>query len=492
METAKLTDDLAANSRMIMNVIGHNHDVVLRELAIGSRGIKAAVIYISGLVESQKLNEYVIKPLLLMEISQEVAMTGKLKEEMMTHVVKLEDVGELNDLNGCIESILDGKSVLIADGVTGGIVLNTSGGTRRSINEPVSETLVRGPREGFIESIETNISLLRRSIKDPAFTMLKTTLGRRTKRSVAVAFMDGIVNDHIVETVMLRLGKIDIDDVPESGYIEQFIEDNHYSPFPQSMSTERPDKVVSALLEGRVAILLDGTPFVLVVPVTFPMLLQSPEDYYERWPIGSLVRLLRFVIAFFALFLPSIYIACTSYHPGLIPTRLAMSITASREGVPFPTLVEALIMEVTIEILREAGIRLPKPIGQAVGIVGGLVIGEAAVRAGIVSPIMVIVVAVTAISSFALPQYGISISIRILRFFMMFAAAVFGLYGIMLVFLLVCSHVMKLKSFGVNYAGTFVHYRLNDWKDTFVRFPLQLMRKRPEFLKPGERKRAKP
>ncbi|MGR6012934.1 spore germination protein [Bacillus paranthracis] len=241
--------------------------------------------------------------------------------------------------------------------------------------------------------------------------------------------------------------KIDIDSVLESGYIEQLIEDNYLSPFPQIQNTERPDRVISALMEGRVAILLDGTPFVLIAPVTFSMLLQSPEDYYERWLPGTLLRLLRFMTAFVSLFAPALYISFISFHPGLIPTKLAISIIGSREGVPFPALIEALIMEIAIEVLREAGLRLPKPIGPAMGIVGGLIIGQAAVGAGIVSPIMVIVVAVTAISSFTIPQYSVGITLRILRFVAMFCAAIFGLYGVILFFLFTLQSFSETEKF---------------------------------------------
>lgn len=278
MAAAKLKDNLMANKKMIMDIIGHNHDVILRELLIGKSPNQAAIIYLSSLVDSHKLSEYVIKPLLLLEISQNHIMNGLFKEKMMSHVIKLDHVGEVIDLNHCVENILAGKSVLIVDGLIGGIILNTASWKTRSPDEPVSETLVRGPREGFVESIQTNVSLLRRGIKDPAFTMVTNTLGRRTKRTVVVAYMKGIANDQIVDEVLLRLGKIDIDDVPESGYIEQFIEDNHFSPFPQVMSTERPDKAVSAMLEGRVVILLDGTPFVLIVPVTLPIYARSNKS----------------------------------------------------------------------------------------------------------------------------------------------------------------------------------------------------------------------
>ncbi|RNB90722.1 spore germination protein [Brevibacillus fluminis] len=473
---------------MIMERIGQNFDVVLREFRIGGSGARAAIIYISDLADVEKVHEDVLKPLMLVG-SGLSGGTGSGVE--VGAVVTVGEITEANSLEVCLDNILRGETVLIIDGRSGAFILGTRYWESRNIEQPISETVVRGPRDGFIETLSTNISLLRRRINNPAFTMVKLRLGERTQKEVVVAYMDGIANQKLVQTVLARVGKINLDDVPESGFIEQFIEDNHFSPFPQVMNTERPDKVVAALMEGRVAILLDGTPFVLLAPVTFWMLLQSPEDYYERWMIGTLLRMLRFISTVMALFLPSIYVALTSYHQGLIPTRLAISIASSREGVPFPTLIEALIMEATIELLREAGIRLPKVVGQAVGIVGGLVIGQSAVQAGIVSPIMLIVVAVTAICSFTLPHYGVAISIRMLRFGMMFAASVMGLYGIMLAFLLLCAHLCKLKSFGVNYTAPYVHTNWRDMKDNIIRAPLQLFKLRPRFLRPKDDLRSK-
>ncbi|SDK60131.1 spore germination protein, partial [Aneurinibacillus migulanus] len=310
----------------------------------------------------------------------------------------------------------------------------------------------------------------------------KFQVGERAKKELIIAYIKDIADPGLVKEVKKRIKKIDIDNVLESGYVEQLIEDNYLSLFPQVQSTERPDRVIGALMEGRVAILLDGTPFALIVPVTFSMLLQSPEDYYERWIPSTLIRLLRFFAALVSLLAPALYISFISFHPGLIPTKLAISITSTREGVPFPSLIEALIMEVSIEILREAGLRLPKPIGPAMGIVGGLIIGEAAVRAGIVSPIMVIVVAVTAISSFALPQYNAGIPLRVLRFVAMLCAAIFGLYGLILFFLFLCSHLVKLKSFGIPYSSPAVPYQISDWKDFMVRMPLLMMKRRPKMM----------
>jgi spore germination protein len=285
-----------------------------------------------------------------------------------------------------------------------------------------------------------------------------------------------------------RIDNIDIDAIMESGYIEQLIEDSWRSPFPQMQHTQRPDVVAAALYEGRVAVVVDNTPFVLLVPATIVTLIQSAEDYYERPFITAAVRLLRLGAMIMSLVLPSLYIAVTSYHPGMLPTDLALYVAGSRANVPFPAFIEAFIMEAALELLREAGIRLPGPIGSTIGIVGGLVLGQAAVEAGIVSPLMVIVVALTAIAGYSSPSYSLAISYRLLRFVMMAFAAVLGLYGVIWVVLAILIHLCNLKSFGVPYLTPFVatETAVKDFKDVFIRVPLRYMKSRPQYLRPGD------
>jgi spore germination protein len=485
------SESLSNSVQSIMDVIGHNHDVVLREIILGSTGRKAAIIYVTTIGSSEVINKSVLQPLMQMVAASDDSLSDQFKKRVLGTTIVLSELIETDSVTVCIRNILSGNTVLIIDQISSYIILSTAHQEGRSIQEPKSESVVRGSREGFVENVSTNISLIRQRIKDPSFTMLQYHIGKRTERELIIAFIKDIANNQMVEEVCRRIETIDIDDAAESGFIEQFIEDNTFSPFPQIMNTERPDRVVAALMDGKVAILLDGTPFVLIAPVTFPMMLYSPEDSNERWIYSSLIRIMRYVLIIVSLYLPSLYIAFISFHQGLIPTKLAISITSSREGVPFPTYVEAMMMEITIEILREAAIRLPKPIGQAIGMVGGLVIGQSAVQAGIVSPIMVIVVAVTAIASYTIPIYSAGMATRLLRFFMMLAAAVLGLYGIIMVTLLLLSHMMKLKSFGTNYAGVYVHYHPSDWKDSIIKYPLKWLKERPKLLDPKDKKRAK-
>lgn len=377
----------------------------------------------------------------------------------------------------------------MVEGMPCALLVGSPRGKARAIAEPTSEALLRGPRLGFTEVLSDNTAMLRRQGRTEQMEIKKYVVGNVIKRDLAVVYMKHIVNPELLQEVEQRVAKIDLDYIAESGYVEQLIEDDILSPFQQAQNTERPDRVMSALMEGRVALLLDGTPFALIVPVTFSMLLQSPEDYYERWMAGSLLRMLRFVAAFMSLMIPSMYISFISFHPGLIPTELAITIIEARQRVPFPSLIEVLIMEISIEILREAGVRLPRPIGSAMGIVGGLIIGEAAVQAGIVSPFLVIVVSVTAIASFSIPMYSAGITLRMLRFVGMFFAAALGIFGTILFFLLICSHLTKLESFGVPYVTPISPIRIRDWKDLFVRAPLTLMKRRPEMLKTVRKQR---
>ncbi|MCY7485037.1 spore germination protein [Paenibacillus alvei] len=473
---------------MLKADLGQLEDLNVRMFQLGYTTQRAALVFVGGISDRDFIDTHLLESLMgkLQPPSQGGAVASPdykyTKEYLVEHTLPVGSMKENRIVNDCTYDILKGDTALFIEGHLGAIMFNTRKVKVRGVDEPPSEVLVRGPRLGFNECLVDNMTLLRQQGGNKKLTFIHRRVGKRVQREMVLAYIEDIAEKQLVTEVLDRISKIDIDDLPDSSYIEQLIEDNYLSPFPQLQSTERLDRTLCALLEGRVAIFLEGSPFASIAPATFTMLLQSPEDYYERWIAGTLVRCLRYFAAFVSTFGPSLYISLISFHQGLIPTKLALSIAGTRVGVPFPSIIEVLIMEVSLEILREAGLRLPKPIGQTVGIVGGLVIGDAAVRAGIVSPFMVIVVAVTAISSFAIPQYSAGISLRILRFLAIFAASILGLYGVVLFFLLLCSHLVKLKSFGVPYMSPAVPYRLSDWKDFILRAPLRLMKKRPKML----------
>ncbi|MNB94445.1 Spore germination protein B1 [compost metagenome] len=480
------TQDYDADLTAIKTALGENSDVHFREFSVKGIQARAALVYVEGMQHEELINQQVLQNLMYAgETQASEGIYNYLKQNMLP----LAQLSEAKDLDQLQEFVLFGYTALIVEGMREMLLVGSPHGAVRSITEPTSEALLRGPRIGFTEVLSENTSMLRRQGLNKNLEMKMVEVGSEIKKNLVIAYMKNIVNPDLLQEVKERISKIDMDFILESGYVEQLIEDDYLSPFQQTQNTERPDRVIASLLEGRVAILLDGTPFALVVPVTFSMLLQSPEDYYERWIPGTLLRILRFCASFLALLAPALYISFISFHPGLIPTQLAISIIETRQGVPFPALIEVLILEISIEILREAGIRLPKPIGPAMGIVGGLIIGDAAVQAGIVSPFLVIVVAVTAISSFSIPMYSAGITLRILRFAGMLFAAVLGMFGTILFFLLICSHLTRLSSFGVPYVTPISPFRLSDWKDLFVRAPLSIMKRRPEMLKTQKKKR---
>ncbi|WP_068505067.1 spore germination protein [Paenibacillus kribbensis] len=488
--SSKITGDYDADLKSIQAAIGENSDVHFREFMVKKFHARSVLIFIDGMQDEELMNKQVLQVLMFesqqgQQEQQERISKSFIKESLMP----LTQISEVADMENLHELILLGHTVLIIEGMKEALLVGSPNGSVRSVNEPTSEALLRGPRIGFTEVLSENTSMLRRQGLNKSLEIKKFQVGSRIKKDLVIAYIKDIVNPDLLEEVNHRISKIDMDFLAESGYVEQLIEDNYLSPFQQVHNTERPDRVINALLEGRIAILLDGTPFALIVPVTFSMLLQSPEDYYERWIPGSLLRLLRFFGAFIALLGPALYISFISFHPGLIPTKLVISIIQTRQGVPFPSVIEVMILEVSIEILREAGIRLPKPIGPAMGIVGGLVIGDAAVNAGIVSPFLVIVVSVTAISSFSIPSYSAGISLRLLRFVGMLFAAMLGMFGTILFFLLICIHMTKLKSFGVPYVTPFSPIRASDWKDVYIRAPLSKMKRRPIMMKTQQSKR---
>ncbi|MDH6368947.1 spore germination protein [Paenibacillus sp. PastF-3] len=480
------TQDYDDNLAAIRTALEGNSDVCFREFTVKGIQARAALVYVEGMQNELLINQQVLQNLMF---ASEMQASEGIYTYMKQNMLPLAQLNETRDLDHLQESVLFGYTALIVEGMREMLLVGFPHGAVRSITEPTSEALLRGPRIGFTEVLSENTSMLRRQGLNKHLEMQRFEVGSEIKKNLVIAYMKNIVNPDLLQEVKDRISKIDMDFILESGYVEQLIEDDYLSPFQQTQNTERPDRVIASLLEGRIAILLDGTPFALIVPVTFSMLLQSPEDYYERWFPGTLLRVLRFGAAFLALLAPALYISFISFHPGLIPTQLAISIIETRQGVPFPSLIEVLILEISIEILREAGIRLPKPIGPAMGIVGGLIIGDAAVRAGIVSPFLVIVVAVTAISSFSIPMYSAGITLRILRFAGMLFAAVLGMYGTILFFLLICSHLTRLSSFGVPYVTPISPFRVSDWKDLFVRAPLSIMKRRPEMLKTQKKKR---
>lgn len=477
-----MSAELAVNLDIIRQTTGQSSDVVIRRFSLGQeRQIKAAIVFVDGLVDEKHVYEFLLTPLL--EASFPLSLTEK--EWFPWIEQKLAAVGGVKhvvDWEHLFLELFSGETIILLDGVPSAVSASTKGGQYRAIEEPQTQIAVRGPREGFTESLRANTAMIRRRIKNPNLWLETMQIGIVTQTDVAIMYIKGIANDEVIEEVRARLRRIDTDSVLESGYIEQLIEDQTFTTFPTIYHTERPDVVAANLLEGRIAILIQGTPFILIVPALFIQFFQAVEDYYARFDIATALRFLRVLIFFLSLVAPSIYIAAMTFHQEMIPTQLVIAIAAQREAVPFPGFVEALMMEVTFEILREAGIRLPRAVGQAVSIVGALVIGQAAVEAGFVSSAMVIVVSITAIASFATPSFAIAISARLIRFGLMFLAAMFGFYGIMMGLLVMILHLCSLRSFGVPYMSPLAPFTPSNMGDTLFRIPTWMYRERPRLI----------
>lgn len=377
--------------------------------------------------------------------------------------------------------MLSGNCVFLAEGENKFYSVFTSRIERRGIEEPTTQSVVRGPREGFSEDIAKNILIIKKRINNNSLRMINLNVGRVCKTKVAIMYIEGIAKKDIVNEVKKRIEKIKVDAVHDSSYIEELTKDDPYSVFPTYLSLEKSDSVSAALLQGKVAILVDGTPFVLTVPAVFFDFLQSSEDYYHHYIVASMMRIIRFITFYFVLLVPSAYVAITTYHQEILPTALLINIAAQREDVPFPVLFETFLMEFTFEILREAGIRIPRAIGAAISVVGGVVIGQVAVEAGIMSAAVVIVVSFTAISSFSIPNYEMSSALRAVRFVFMILAGALGLYGLFMGIIILWLHLCKIKSVTVPYVTPLTPFIPRENKDTLIRFPLMENKKQDSW-----------
>lgn len=484
MDNKMLENSLTKNIENIKTTLGNSSDLIIREGTIGTLGNKFVIIYFKGLIDEDLVNNNILRVLQL----NKKHIGSNLFEKIYDEMIATTEIKKTLNYNEVIKSILNGDTAFFLDQVDAAIILGTNGGQFRSIEEPQSETVIRGSRSGFVENLKVNLALIRRELKDPNLRVDMQEIGKHSNQKIAICYVEGIVNPDILNEVKRRLNTIDFDFAPDSGFVEEWIEDSNLSPFPQLLDTERPDRVVYNILKGKIAIIVEGSPFALLMPITYGDAMKSIEDYSQRWLIGTLLRLLRFVAVYISIFLPAVYVALVSFHPELIPTQLLFSIAASREGVPFPSLIEALLMAFVYEILHEAGIRLPNKIGQTIGIVGGIVIGEIAVMAGIVGPLMVIVISLTAIASFTIPNYSLAIGLRTFRFSAIFAAAVLGLYGIILIFIMLNIHIVNLKSIGIPYSAPFAPNYLWDIKNLFGREPITTLSKhqRQPYLEPKD------
>ncbi|WNS77924.1 spore germination protein [Domibacillus sp. DTU_2020_1001157_1_SI_ALB_TIR_016] len=479
----KLETNLEANIKNIQETLGYSADIVVRTFKIGSSsGQNAAVIFINGLVDKEHVGNFIIDKVMDDHRELNSSSAGTLFTGMKEQMITVAEVGETQEWNKTIQALVSGKTILLLDGWDQAMICPLKGGATRAISEPSSEQSIRGPQESFIESLHTNVAMVRRRIKSAHLRVESVKIGEITETEVTIMYVKGIANEKILTELKERLRKVEVDELIGSNTIEEWIRDGPRSVWPTIYNTQRPDVVMGELMEGRIAVFVDGTPNTLILPATFIEFFQSAEDYYMHWSIASFLRMLRLVGISSTLLFPSFYIAFLSFHPDLIPTPLLISLAAQRQEVPFPLFIEVLLLELTFEFLREAGLRMPKQVGQAVSIVGALVLGEAAVSAGIVSSATVIIVAATAIASFTMSNHSMIDAVRILRFGMIILASSLGLYGIGLGLIILIAHTSSLRSFGVPYLTPFAPLIFTDLKDTLIRVSKPFMSTRPRLI----------
>lgn len=482
MLSKHLDDNLAFLQATFVSPI--NADLVLREFQVGNEQ-RAVLAYLEGMTDRETINLGILQPLMYLAVEDRAPADPLSAETIDRMFLPGNQTKRLKNYADAVQEIVGGNSVLFLDGVAEVISIETKGWEHRTISTPRTESVVRGPQEGFVETLRANTAAIRRHLRTPNLVTELFTVGVRSRSDVAMMYVYNVANHKLVAEVKRRIqaleGKIDF--VSDSGVLEQLIEDHPHALVPQTIATERPDRCAAFLNEGHVVLLVATSPYALIIPATFTMFIHTPEDYYLRWPYGTFVRLVRFLAAFIALLLPAIYIAVANYHQEMIPTDLLLAIAAAREKVPFPAVVEVLIMEGSFELIREAGVRIPSVIGPTIGIVGALILGQAAVAAALVSPILIIIVAITALSSFAVPNYSAAFSLRVLRFVFIILAALLGFYGVGFGVMALSIHLVSLKCFGVPFMSPIAPYRKGGG-DRISRPAIFGQRYRPWFLRP--------
>lgn len=479
----QLTKSLEQNMTAIDEALRDCGDIVRREFRVGGGG-RLIMLYADNFVDLEALRESILETVML---DYQNEQPEGILEALLEEAIAISEVKKITTVDEICDAVFWGDTVLLMDGNDFALQATTKQFPNRGISKAETEVVVQGPKDAFMEVMAFNIVLTRRRIRDPKLKLKRKKAGQRTKTDIAVMYMEDLVRPEVLAQVEKQLDQMEIAGLLDSGSMEQLLERRKVSPFPQLQMTERPDKTASALLEGRVVLLADNTPYAILLPATLNTFFQAAEDYYERWEIMSFIRMIRYAAAFFAVALPGLYIAFAVYHPQLMPTALALKVASTRGSIPFSVIGEVLIMELAFELLREAGIRLPSPVSSTIGIVGGIIIGSAAVEAGIVSPVVVIVAALTGICTFVIPNVSIVSGLRISKYLVIAMAAVFGLFGVWAALLLLLGHLSGLTSYGIPYLYPYCSSSVNDdrdWEDSIFRLPLSRRKGRPIFARP--------
>lgn len=478
-EPLSFSTDLNENERLLTNQLGKSQDVMFTKFNIkytNDNNIDAILVAIDGLVDEEAKRNNVIKPLIKkpFEHHTDHPLTS-IRERLSVKSAMIE-----SDPKKMIEKILKAEAFLMIDGIAAGLLLAIEGFEIRAIEEPETEQVVRGPREGFIETSSVNLSMIRRRIPSPHLRFETVEVGEYSQTGVTIAYMNDISDPKLVDHVRQRINEIKVDQINSSGDIEQLIEDHPYSIFPTIGNTERPDKVSRLLMEGRIVILVDGDPVSLFAPFLFVESIKNTEDYNSRPYYTSFIRLIRFFAFALSITLPALYISAVNFNKALIPSDLIVPLTIARESVPFPLALEITIMILMFEVVREAGVRLPKQVGTAVSIVGPLILGDVAVASSLVGAPTVIIVSISYIAAFVItPIADVTALVRLAIFA---AACLFGSYGLTVMLLAIFTHMVSLTSIGIPYLAPFSPFHFQDWKDALVRFPTRLLKKRSSSI----------
>ena len=498
MKFGKLGADFDANVKWFEDIFTDCMDVIKREYPVGDNSLpRIYTIYVDSMADQRFISDHVVQNFILTMRDRDIASTIPINKREIYEVLKdigitSPDISETDNLDDLVTFILSGDAVVLIEGNPKGIVVASRGFPNRGINQADTEVVVQGSKEAFSEVFRFNTCLIRRRIRDTALKVKQSRVGRRTQTDIALMYLEGIAREQILTDVEERLKNIDIDGILDSGYIEQLIEDDWKSPFPQCQVTERPDTAAAAILEGRIVIIVDNSPFVLIVPTTMNTFFQSVEDYSQRFEIMSFTRVLRFIGGFLAVCLPALYIVISTHHPSMLPMFLMLNFASASQGVPLPAVGELILMDLAFEMLKEAGIRLPGAMGGAIGVVGGLIMGQAAVEAGLVSPIVVIVIAITSIAGFSIPHTSLVNGFRLVKYLLIILSAALGLFGFWIGMILIIIHLASLKSFGIPYLFPFAAGEVTgnkDYMDSLFRPPFFMMKKRPIFANPDEQVR---
>lgn len=488
VEINRVSADLNLNMNAIKSEfkMNKNQGIEIRSFNIAG-SVKAFLLFISSVVDEKIVNQSILKQLMNCE-NFNICKNKPITDFILDNVLPIDVVSKETNMNKIILEVLNGKTALFIDGYDECIVIKSVGYQKRNVDKPITENVVKGAQEAFTENLETNIALIRRILRNKSLIVETQVVGRADNSRCAIIYLDDVSNPRIVDEIKRRIGRFEFDMIMGGGIIEQMIEDNPYAIFPQVLSTERPDRTAALIMEGKVAVIANGTPFAEIVPITFFHLFHTSEDSLLRWEYGTFLRIIRLLAVFISIYLPGMYVSLTLFHQEMIPTELLLSIAQARVKVPFPTIVEIIGMELSFELIREAGIRVPGVIGQTLGILGALILGQAAVAAGLVSPVLIIVVALTGLGNFALPNYTLALAIRIIRFGFIIFAAIAGFYGIAIsTFLLGCL-MCSIKSFGVPYFAPMAPKTKSN-RDLIIRPPIWTLSERPDFLNTVNRKR---